>query len=69
MVRLKDIDQYVVFNPKTFQFHYGTIKSSKTNLPYIKIEGFQFHYGTIKRRLDRMTNNALNDISIPLWYD
>ena len=34
-----------------FQFHYGTIKSSKHRVNNTGIYLFQFHYGTIKRML------------------
>jgi len=33
---------------RTFQFHYGTIKSRKALRHFFITELFQFHYGTIK---------------------
>ena len=33
---------------KTFQFHYGTIKSRNKVFPLREFIQFQFHYGTIK---------------------
>ena len=48
MVRLKGV-QYTEHQSITeFQFHYGTIKSERTQGRAEQGQRFQFHYGTIK---------------------
>jgi len=51
-----------------FQFHYGTIKRSRSGYVPSPSGVSQFHYGTIKSPEDG--SFGLNDmVSIPLWYD
>ena len=48
MVRLKVVDNTYKQTQIVFQFHYGTIKSTREDLSEYPLHLFQFHYGTIK---------------------
>ena len=50
MVRLKDwLFHFLLFYVKTFQFHYGSVKSGIVLCLLIFQLAFQFHYGSVKR--------------------
>ena len=48
MVRLKARGELLTIRVKSFQFHYGTIKSPSPQPAVTPTMVFQFHYGTIK---------------------
>ena len=56
MVRLKVQQRKRMVDTHEFQFHYGTIKSSKFAFSRCEWSVFQFHYGTIKS-LPAFTNS------------
>ena len=69
MVRLKGSMKKAIKLYNQFQFHYGTIKSQRSDIVAHLEARFQFHYGTIKRR-SVLSHPSITDlISIPLWYD
>ena len=49
MVRLKEKSEASAKAALEFQFHYGTIKSQRSDIVAHLEARFQFHYGTIKR--------------------
>ena len=70
MVRLKHYNQptdddYIMLS----QFHYGSIKTQL----FINKKGSsimsQFHYGSIKTKPGETILEAINRVSIPLWFD
>ncbi|GEM_PF-1322835 len=61
MVRLKvnpTCRNYVV--NITFQFHYGSVKSSPRTIPLKRPWRFQFHYGSVKRPMPSMAASSAN---------
>ena len=68
MVRLKDVDDYKIINPDTFQFLMVRLKEGRA-LIIRACQMVSIPYGTIKRKLalDRLSVqlNSFNS----LWYD
>ena len=70
MVRLKGDDSTMfTYDPKVFQFQYGSIKSNTHKVMPTPSSVFQFQYGSIKSSFQLITTSQIFFISIPIWFD